>query len=138
MREIREITDIYKALSDETRIRIVNILQEGKLCVSSIVNILGLRQSTVSRHLSYLRTKGVAESRREGVQVYYSLCSNLGFYLHLPCLKKIREDVEELKYDADRLLQKKRNYMSLDKSYPPASLNVLSYQNITNTSKDIF
>lgn len=64
-------SDIFKALSDETRLRILRILSEHELSVNEIVDILDVTQSRVSRHLTTLRSVGFLASRREGTWVYY-------------------------------------------------------------------
>lgn len=65
---------IYKALADETRLRILALLfAEGELCVCDIFAALALPQSTVSRHLAYLRKAGLVNDRRCGLWIYYSL-----------------------------------------------------------------
>jgi ArsR family transcriptional regulator len=65
---------IFKALGDETRLRIMALLVSGKeLCVCDIMAALGLPQSTVSRHLSYLRNSGLVDDRRQGVWMYYTI-----------------------------------------------------------------
>jgi ArsR family transcriptional regulator, arsenate/arsenite/antimonite-responsive transcriptional repressor len=63
----------FKALSDETRLRIVALLFRGELCVCDLMAILDLPQSTVSRHLATLRHVGLVEDRRQGVWMYYRL-----------------------------------------------------------------
>jgi ArsR family transcriptional regulator len=65
--------DFFKALGDETRLRIVALLCHGELCVCHLVSALGLPQSTVSRQLTVLRKSSVVRSRREGLWVHYSL-----------------------------------------------------------------
>jgi DNA-binding transcriptional ArsR family regulator len=64
---------VAKALGDETRVRILKMLQRGELCVCHLTEGLGLAQSTVSKHLGVLRRAGLAASRREGHWVYYRL-----------------------------------------------------------------
>jgi ArsR family transcriptional regulator len=64
---------IFKALADETRLRIVLLLLDGELCVCEIIAALALPQSTVSRHLAYLKRTGWVRDRRQGVWMYYSL-----------------------------------------------------------------
>jgi ArsR family transcriptional regulator, arsenate/arsenite/antimonite-responsive transcriptional repressor len=61
----------FKALSDETRLRILALLAQGELCVCDLMAILELPQSTVSRHLATLRHAGLVEDRRQGVWMYY-------------------------------------------------------------------
>lgn len=65
--------EIFKALGDETRLRILNILASGELCVCDIMEVLSLPQSKVSRHLALLRHAGLVIVRKEGLWVYYSV-----------------------------------------------------------------
>ena len=64
---------MFKALSDETRLRILCLLLDGELCVCDIMEVLQLPQSTVSRHLAYLKNSGWVDDRRCGVWMYYSI-----------------------------------------------------------------
>jgi len=64
---------MFKALGDETRLRIVALLSHGELCVCHIEEALGLLQPSVSRHLATLRNAGLVESRRKANWVYYRL-----------------------------------------------------------------
>ena len=64
---------LFKALGDETRLRILNLLLRGELCVCDIMKILEMGQSKVSRHLAYLRNAGLVTDRREGLWMHYSL-----------------------------------------------------------------
>lgn len=64
--------DIYKALADENRLRILNMLVEHELCVCEIEQVLGISQSNASRHLNKLRQAGIVGSRRESQWIYYS------------------------------------------------------------------
>ena len=66
---------LFKALSDETRLRILALLGNGELCVCDLMAILDLPQSTVSRHLSYLRNAGLVDDRRRGVWMFYRLAA---------------------------------------------------------------
>ncbi len=64
---------LFKALSDKTRLRILALLTHGELCVCDLMAILELPQSTVSRHLAYLRNSNLVCDRRNGVWMYYRL-----------------------------------------------------------------
>ena len=64
---------IFKALADETRLRILALLYDGELCVCEIIAALELPQSTVSRHLAYLKNTGWVGDRKQGVWMYYRL-----------------------------------------------------------------
>jgi len=71
---MKELVQVYKALSDETRLRIVFLLQTGgELCVCDLMAVLNLPQSTVSRHLAYMRGSGLVRDTRKGVWMYYRL-----------------------------------------------------------------
>ena len=63
----------FKALGDPTRLRIVNLLLHSELCVCDIQQVLGLTQSRVSQHLSYLKGAGLVSDNRRGYRVFYSL-----------------------------------------------------------------
>lgn len=63
--------DLFKALSDECRLRIVRAVSIAELSVAELVRVLGIPQSTVSRHLKPLRESGLLESRRNGTSVFY-------------------------------------------------------------------
>jgi ArsR family transcriptional regulator len=64
---------IFKALADETRLRILTLLLSGELCVCEVTAALDLPQSTASRHLAYLRNAGWVLDRRQGIWMYYRL-----------------------------------------------------------------
>lgn len=67
----------FKALADETRLRIVALLLcSGELCVCDITATLKLPQSTVSRHLAYLKNAGWVTDRREGVWIIYAISAD--------------------------------------------------------------
>jgi len=71
---MKHLSQTIKALSDPIRLRIILLLQaEGELCVCDLMAVLGLPQSTVSRHLAYLKRSCWIDTRREGVWMYYTL-----------------------------------------------------------------
>ena len=70
---MRESLKIFKALRDETRLKIVELLLNGEKCVCEIVPFTKRTQSTVSIQLAKLEDLGIVESRREGKSVYYKL-----------------------------------------------------------------
>ena len=73
--DVRDAARLFKALGDETRLRIIALLAHGELCVCHIHDALDLPQPNISRHLAVLRAAGVVEDRREGHWVYYRLTS---------------------------------------------------------------
>ena len=64
---------IFRVLFDRTRLRILNLLQGGQLCVCKLVDVLDVPQPTASRHLSYLRKAGLVVARKEGRWMHYRL-----------------------------------------------------------------
>jgi ArsR family transcriptional regulator, arsenate/arsenite/antimonite-responsive transcriptional repressor len=70
---VRSLTKLFRALGDETRVRMVALLSHGELCVCHIEKALELSQPNVSRHLGILRMAGVVAARRDGTWVYYKL-----------------------------------------------------------------
>lgn len=66
-------TEIFKALSDESRLRILNLLVRKELCVCEIEAILDMSQSNVSRHLNKLKIANIVTSKKESQWAYYKL-----------------------------------------------------------------
>jgi ArsR family transcriptional regulator len=64
---------LFRALGDETRLRIVALLTHGELCVCHIESALELSQPNASRQLGILKSAGIVDSRRDGTWVYYAL-----------------------------------------------------------------
>jgi ArsR family transcriptional regulator len=68
------LAKVFKALSDETRLRIMNlIVSSGELCVCDIEEVLKCPQAKVSRHLAYLKGVGLVDARRQGLWMLYSV-----------------------------------------------------------------
>ena len=68
---MRELMAVLKALADENRVRVLAAVQGRELCVCQIVELLGLAQSTVSKHLSILHQARLLDSRKEGRWIFY-------------------------------------------------------------------
>jgi ArsR family transcriptional regulator, arsenate/arsenite/antimonite-responsive transcriptional repressor len=64
---------LFKGFADPTRLRILNMLAAGELCVCDLVDLLGLPQPAVSRHLAYLRRSGLVTMTREWKFAHYRL-----------------------------------------------------------------
>ena len=67
------LESLFRALADDTRLRIVALLASGEVCVCNIHDALGIPQPTASRHLAYLRRVGLVAARRQGLWVHYRL-----------------------------------------------------------------
>ena len=71
--DVRPLSRLFRALGDETRLRIVSLLAHGELCVCHIEQALGLSQPNASRQLGLLKSANIVDSRRDGTWVYYRL-----------------------------------------------------------------
>ncbi len=70
---MRNTAHIFKALSDETRLRVMKLLEERELCVCELMQVLNMSQPRISRHLGVLKNAGLVNDRREGKWVFYAL-----------------------------------------------------------------
>jgi ArsR family transcriptional regulator len=68
-----DLVSLFAALADRTRLRLLNLIADREVCVCYLVEILGLSQPKISRHLAYLRRAGIVTARRDGKWVYYRL-----------------------------------------------------------------
>lgn len=107
---MQDMLKIFKALSEETRLRILKLLEHGELCVCDIVAALGMSQPKVSFHLSVLKDARLIKDRREGRWTHYNLDDSEMFrrFLLLSVLERangqwIAEDRKRL----DEFLQSK-------------------------------
>jgi DNA-binding transcriptional ArsR family regulator len=91
--------EILKALAHPVRIAILDFLKDGEQCVCHIAEFVGSERSNVSKHLSILVSCGVLESRKEGLNMIYSLkakCIMEFFHCITNCLKQEAKDSEKL------------------------------------------
>ncbi len=104
---MREFLNVAKAISDETRTRILMFLRSGELCVCQIVDVLGLAPSTVSKHMAIMMQAGLVDFRKDGRWRYYRLAGqdaplpvrNALEWVHatLGGARVVREDARRLK-----------------------------------------
>lgn len=100
-----QIEGYFRALADQSRLRIINLLLQGELCGCDIQRVLGTAQPNISRHLTYLKHAGLVTDRRDGFRVFYRLprpapaeLRGLVAYLR-PCFaadETMRQDLERL------------------------------------------
>lgn len=67
------VQQVFRALGDATRVRILQLLRDGALCVGDLVSVLGVPQPTASRHLAYLRRSRLVLDERRGQWTFYRL-----------------------------------------------------------------
>ena len=70
---IADLAKIFLALSDKTRLRLIDLMRDGEVSVGYLSDSLGESQPKTSRHLAYLRNAGIVSTRREGKWVYYAI-----------------------------------------------------------------
>ncbi len=98
------VDTMFRVFSDHTRLRILRLLEDGPLCVGDIVDILCAPQTTISRHLAYLRRCGFVKAQQHGLWMFYELAA-AGNALHvklLECLATCAELLPEAKADVAR------------------------------------
>lgn len=71
------MVEIFKALAEESRLRILSLVMKNDMCVCELENCLNLKQSNISRHLSALKSSGLLDSYKHAQWVYYKI--NAGF-----------------------------------------------------------
>lgn len=102
---MRDLEQLFKGLADQTRLRILNLLIHGELCVCDIHYVLESSQPNVSRHLIYLKNSGLVLDRREGARMYYRLAQpNDGVHkLLFAFLRDVFKSSEILDEDSKKL-----------------------------------
>ena len=76
MEQLFRLAELFKALGDSTRIRILDVLTEGELCVQDIADSLGMTQSAISHQLRILKQAALVKCRRDGKSILYSLADS--------------------------------------------------------------
>jgi ArsR family transcriptional regulator, arsenate/arsenite/antimonite-responsive transcriptional repressor len=116
---MQDILNIFKALSEETRLRVLKLLDHGELCVCDIVAALDMIQPKVSFHLAVLKGAGLIKDRKQGKWVHYTIDDSDIFrrFLILSTLERISaetvsEDTRRLK-DFLEIKHQKANVVSL-------------------------
>lgn len=72
-RFLAEMETFFLALADKTRLRLLNLMRDGEICVCFFTEVLGESQPKISRHLAYLRNAGLVEARRDGKWMHYRI-----------------------------------------------------------------
>jgi len=108
----RETVNVFKALSDPNRIRIIKMLESRELCVCEVREVLDLSTSTVSKHLSILRDAGLIVDSKDGKWVNFRLNQKSGNSFvrsQLELVMKSFSDDEQLAADRRKLVKVDRN-----------------------------
>ncbi len=107
---MREVIKAFKALSDETRLRVLNLVLERECCVCEVMQALEISQSKASRHLSALNDAGFLNQRKEGLWSLYSMDEDMKDYLAdmVMATRKALKDNKTAALDKERLKGAKR------------------------------
>lgn len=92
----------FAALADNTRLRLLNLMQDAEVCVCFFVEVIGTNQPKISRHLAYLRKAGIVAARRDGIWAHYRIVTPKN-----ENAAKVLRDVQEW-LKTDKLMQKDR------------------------------
>jgi len=109
--EILQIDLMFRAFCDRSRLRILNLLRDGELCVGDVVESLRVPQPKVSRHLANLRKADLVTVRKEGLRSHYSLASPQTDFHHqlLECAMTCFQEVPEIRSDNARAAKIRRS-----------------------------
>ena len=108
---MRKLLKSFKALSDETRLRILNILLERECCVCEVMQALQISQTRASRNINALYEAGFLELKREGVWALYSINTDSLNKYYMELIGTVREALKENKMaleDLERLRSAQR------------------------------
>ena len=89
--DLLNMADFYKALSDSTRIKIIDLLEKNELCVCDIASVINMTKSAVSHQLKYLREMNLVKAKKTGKEVWYSLADEHVKLVFDVCFEHVRE-----------------------------------------------
>ncbi len=101
-----KLDEFFAALADRTRLRLLNLMRDGEVCVCFFAETLGTNNPKISRHLAYLKRAGLVTGRREGKWIHYSISrpeDPAAAELFSSLLKTLDSD-EEMKRDRTTLV----------------------------------
>lgn len=93
--QLSSVAEIFRALADETRVRIVYALSQSELCVCDLAELCGMSAPAVSHHLRTLRQTRLVKTRREGRYTYYTLADQHVASLIATTVEHVREEGNE-------------------------------------------
>ena len=101
-----KLDEFFAALADRTRLRLLNLMCDGEVCVCFFAETLGTNNPKISRHLAYLKRAGLVTGRRDGTWIHYSLTppDDAGAAELLTSILKTFETDNEMKADKTALI----------------------------------
>lgn len=118
------LDQFFAALADRTRLRLLNLMRDGEVCVCFFAEALGTNNPKISRHLAYLKRTGLVSARRDGKWMHYSLQKPADANAReiLDSLLKTLESDEEMRRDRETLVNVccSPAMIAITRSEPPA------------------
>lgn len=108
----------FAALADNTRLRLLNLMSKGEICVCFLVEVIGPNQPKISRHLAYLRKAGIVDARREGKWAHYRIVEPNDQH----AIKVLRDVLEWLAADESMQNDKKQLFKICCAPQPPTAI----------------
>jgi ArsR family transcriptional regulator len=107
-KQISEMEQLFKALADGTRLRILGLLLTGEVCVCHVHETLKIPQPKASRHLAYLRRAGLVDTRRDGLWIHYRMATLPDRLLEAiaESVRHVLTHADVVRKDAERLQKK--------------------------------
>ncbi|MCC6581765.1 MAG: winged helix-turn-helix transcriptional regulator [Phycisphaeraceae bacterium] len=93
-KQVERVAEIFRALAEPTRLRILRLLHDGPMAVGQLVDAMEARQANVSKQLGVLHGAGLVDRRREGMTVLYQISEPMIFELCALVCRKIHRDAE--------------------------------------------
>lgn len=91
---LAEMSDLFKQLSDESRLSVLHALWNGPLYVTQICQKTGLSQPNVSHHLAQLRLMGLVKTKRQGQKILYSISDSHVFSILTECKEHVKQGIK--------------------------------------------
>lgn len=103
---LSKMENLFLALADKTRLRLLNLMREGEVCVCFFTEVLGESQPKISRHLAYLRNAEIVSARREGKWMHYKIEFPEEFHLKIILQDTLLslQSQDEMKLDFEKLI----------------------------------
>lgn len=114
-----QLETLFMALGDKTRLRLLNLMTDGEVSVGFFTDALGDSQPKISRHLAYLRTAGLVNTRRDGKWIHYSIRwpdDNGSFQILRKTLESMQDD-QDMQADLNRYSNMNREHLDTS-AYP--------------------
>ena len=109
--------EVFKVLANQKRLEIIQLLSNNQLCVSDMIDMLGLPQSNLSQHLSLMRRAGLLKVTKTGTKVYYQLSD--------PKVAELVFSVRDFLVNHEQLDEETRQYFSLPQQLYPLAKDVV-------------